>query len=218
MDETGGFAQALKIEDFWMPHLEGFFYEKFGARYVLIGSATAGHLAIQQVCDVVAFDVTGTRLIEVKFDERLPEVNREHDLNLYAETFSNYSYRTQGWFHKSLATDLVYCFPFFQFAIVGPLSTIRSFVMKHRDKFREAGQERFNQLNDPRGLLVPVRMLLDAKCVRRHSLAKHLSAALIQEGLQRHRAQRPQVHRGAPTQYRAQTENGASIILSASSS
>lgn len=203
-----------------MPYLEGLFNKHFGFRYIVIGSGiTPGHQAIQKVCDVIAQDLMGTRLIEVKFDEHDLGKKRENDLNIFAETYSNYP-QTPGWFNTCEATDLVFAFPLHRVAYVGAFPGIRNFVLINKNLFREVGQDRFIQSNEPRGLLVPVTMLVDKGLMRRHSLADYISMELVQERvtqLVEERAARLAT-KYKPTRYMAQDSKGLAVIASASSS
>ncbi len=209
------FRTTSKIEDLWMPYLEGYFLERFGIHFFVVGPGTTpGHRALQEICDVIAWDMLGTRLIEVKFDEY-------ESGNLFAETWSNRTKGNRGWFYKCLATELVYAFPLMRVAYVGELKKIRACVMEHINDFPEVEQKQYRQLNDAWGRLVPAQWLERKGVAVRHNLEKHIPAEVVQARKTEKAVQRfagRKEAKTAPTHYRGADLDGRRVIVSASSS
>jgi len=216
MPQKNSYQTACTVEALWTAYLHGWFDERFGrGNYHFIGDeVTPGHKKIQAVCDLIAWDMFKTHLIELKVDEY-------ETGNLFCETWSNKSTGKRGWFHTCDATELTYVFPLQRCAYVGPLPGIRSFVLKHIGAYREVEQAQYKQANDTWGALVPARHLIDAGLVERHDLSLHIPLDVVTARKQekaRKRLAGMKETRPAPVRYQGTDRNGQAFTINVSSS
>lgn len=84
------------------------------------------------------------------------KTERRETGNLYVETWSNFG-KKEGWLFSSQASYLACYFLDTGLVIVIDFHPFRDWVIEHAYTFRESPQLKHKQLNQTRGLLVPIK-------------------------------------------------------------
>lgn len=147
------FAQAQQVETIAMQELMPWLTMKFAPVELCDNEflqRTLGDFTITQQ--------TRKRSVELKAEQRYTQ-------NLFLETWSNLPAFTLGWMYTSTADLLAYYFCDNQQLYVFPLPELKrwAFGVGEKEgqiyKYREATQNRYNQINLTRGRIVPINAI-----------------------------------------------------------
>ena len=162
------FKKACRVEDRSWDLLEPYLKRRaFDGRFVRTSKGPLSLELQKTVGDVlVNSDRQTVTCIEVKAEEK-------HTGNLFIERWSNRARFNPGWF-ETLATDLLW-YHFLDKDVVYeiPYLNFRRWMYWHEgtgyptsNKFRQAKQGKYDQLNDTWGYLVPLAQLSDSGLIR----------------------------------------------------